>query len=76
MKELLPFLCCPETGQPLQPAAPDLIKRLQEQCKTGMLKNRAGVSPDPFEELLVTLDGSRIYPVRGGIPVLLLSEIL
>jgi uncharacterized protein YbaR (Trm112 family) len=76
VKELLPFLCCPETGQALQPATPDLVKRLQEQCKAGMLKNRAGAAPDPFEDLLVTLDGSRIYPVRDGIPVLLLSEIL
>lgn len=76
MKELLDLLCCPESGQPLQPAPDDLIVRLHASLKAGTLKNRAGNAPDPFEAALVTLDGSRIYPVRDGIPVLLVSEVL
>jgi uncharacterized protein len=76
MKEFLELLCCPETGQSLQPAPQDLIDRLGARRKAGTLTNRAGAVPEPFDAALVTLDGSRIYPVRGGIPVLLVSEIL
>ncbi len=76
MKELLELLCCPETGQSLQPAPEDLIIRLNSQRAAGTLKNRAGALPDPFEGALMTLDGSRIYPIRNGIPVLLIPEIL
>jgi uncharacterized protein YbaR (Trm112 family) len=76
MKDLLDLLCCPESGQALQPAPPDLIKRLNMQRAAGTLRNRAGDMPAPFESALMTLDGSRIYPVRDGIPVLLIPEIL
>jgi uncharacterized protein len=76
MNELLDLLCCPETGQALQLAPQDLIDRLEARRKAGTLQNRAGALPDPFTEALVTLDGSRIYPIRDGIPVLLVSEIL
>jgi uncharacterized protein len=76
MKELLELLCCPESGQALHPAPPDLIARLDAQRSAGTLKNRAGALPEPFEAALITLDGSRIYPVRNGIPVLLVGEIL
>lgn len=73
---LLDLLCCPESGQALQTAPPELTARLQANREAGTLKNRSGVIPEPFEQLLVTLDGSRIYPVRDGIPALLVSEIL
>ena len=76
MKELLDLLCCPETGQALQLAPPDLIERLEAKRHSGTLQNRAGAVPDPFSSALVTMDGSRIYPIRDGIPVLLVSEIL
>ena len=76
MKELLELLCCPESGQSLQRAPDDLITRLNAQREAGTLKNRAGALPEPFEGALMTIDGSRIYPIRSGIPVLLVSEIL
>lgn len=76
MKELLSLLCCPETGQALQEAPADLVARLDAQRKAGSLRNRAGAVPDAFQAALITADGSRIYPIRDGIPVLLTSEIL
>jgi len=76
MNVLLDLLRCPETGQRLSPAEPSLIARLQTSLKAGTLKNRGGAIPEPFESALVTLDGSHIYPVRDGIPVLLIQEIL
>ena len=76
MKAFLEMLCCPESGQALHLAPQDLIERLHARLKAGTLVNRAGVAPAPFEAALVTLDGSRIYPVRDGIPVLLIPEVL
>lgn len=76
MKSLIDLLCCPESGQSLQPAPQDLVERLQASLKAGTLKNRGGAIPEPFEAALVTMDGSRIYPIRDGIPVLLVTEAL
>ena len=76
MITLLEILRCPETGQRLSPADEPLIRRLQAEQKAGTLKNRGGVLAERFETALVTLDGSRIYPVRSCIPVLLVEEAL
>jgi uncharacterized protein len=76
MNVLLDLLRCPETGQRLLPAEPSLIGRLQASAKAGTLRNQGGSIPEPFESALVTLDGSRVYPVRDGIPVLLVGEAL
>jgi uncharacterized protein len=76
VKDLLNLLCCPESGQALHVAPQDLIERLAAQRIAGTLKNRAGAVPQPFDSALITLDGSRIYPVRDGIPALLVTEIL
>jgi uncharacterized protein len=76
MNVLFDLLRCPETGQRLLPAEPSLIARLHASAKAGTLRNQAGVVPEPFESALITLDGSRIYPVRDGIPVLLIGEAL
>ena len=69
-------LRCPETRQRLERAHPDVVARLLSALKAGTLRNRAGAVPEPFEDALVTLDGSRIYPIRGGIPVMLADEAL
>ena len=76
MTELLELLRCPETGLRLSVAPPDLVTRLQAALKAGTLKTRTGNIPEKFESALVTQDGSRIYPVRDGIPVLMISEAL
>lgn len=76
MKTVLDLLCCPESGQSLQPAPQDLVDRLHASLKAGTLKNQGGAVPEPFEAALVTQDGSRIYPIRGGIPSLLVTEAL
>ncbi len=73
--ELLEILVCPETKQPVTPAAPELLERVNERIRAGTLRNRGG---DPVEseltEALVREDGRVLYPVDDGIPVMLVEE--
>lgn len=53
--DLLALLRCPLTLQPLHPASPEMLSRL----------------PVPLDAALVREDGTALYPIRDGIPVLL-----
>ncbi len=58
-ERLLPLLRCPQTQQPLALAPVALLAGLVD---------REGV---PLEAALLRADGAVLYPIRGGIPVLL-----
>lgn len=73
--ELLEILVCPETKTPVRPADPGLLERVNQAIRAGSLRNRAGeVVQDVIEEGLVREDGLFLYPVRDGIPVMLIDE--
>ena len=73
--DLLQMLCCPETKLPLQEADDLLLKELNLKISEKTLKNFSGqVLTTPLEGLLVTVDGSRAYPVVENIPVLLADD--
>lgn len=75
--ELLKILCCPETRQPLRPAPPEALAALNERIRTGGVRTRAGQPvTEPCEAGLLREDGRVLYPVRGGLPILLLAEAL
>ena len=85
--KLLSILCCPETRMSLSEAAAECIALLNNAIsagslknaaiKAGALKNVAGEAiTEPLTEALTTPDGSRVYPVREGIPVLLADEAI
>lgn len=59
---LLEFLCCPMTHQALRPADPAVLA--QASAKASRV----------IEEGLVREDGRVVYPVAGGIPLLLPEE--
>ncbi|MCQ2063838.1 MAG: hypothetical protein MJY99_10950 [Fibrobacter sp.] len=73
--KLLDILCCPETRGSLKLADDALVASLNDAISAGTLKNIAGEKiSEKMDEVLVAEDGSRAYPVREGIPVLLADE--
>jgi uncharacterized protein YbaR (Trm112 family) len=73
--ELLEILVCPETKQTLSVAGTDTLTRVNQAIVEGRLVNQGGDRvKDRIEEGLVREDGRVLYPVRDGIPVMLLDE--
>lgn len=75
--ELLAILRCPETRQPLAVAEAAVIARLNAQLAAGTLRNAAGQGiAANLEAGLLREDGRALYPVRNGVPVLLVDEAI
>jgi uncharacterized protein YbaR (Trm112 family) len=73
--ELLALLVCPATHQDVTLATPDEIAALNESIQQGALLNVAGNAVDqPVESALIRVDRAVAYPIRDGIPVMLVAE--
>jgi uncharacterized protein YbaR (Trm112 family) len=74
-KDLLKILACPETHQPLSEAGADVLDQVNARVAAGDAKNKSGQAvSDKLEAGLVREDGKVVYPIRDGIPVLLIDE--
>ncbi len=75
--ELLKILCCPENHEALALADAPLLDRLNQQIDAGRLRNRAGQPvTEQLDGGLIRADRRFLYPVRQGIPVLLIDEAI
>ena len=73
--DILDILRCPESGQTLRLAPPELIRTLEGRRTAGGVLDRAGNQiGEPFTAGLVREDGLVFYRVREGIPILLIDE--
>lgn len=75
--DLLAILRCPETRQPLVVADADALAFANARIAAGGVRDADGEPvSEPLTEALATVDGRRIYPVREGIPILLVEEVI
>jgi len=73
--ELLALLVCPETHQDVALATPGEIVLLNQAIREGRVRTAAGNPVDqPVEGALIRADRAIAYPIRDGIPVMLVSE--
>lgn len=74
-EELLAILACPETHQPLRLAEAGLVERVNARIAAGEATNVGGTNvSEPIEGGLVREDEKILYPIRHGIPILLIEE--
>ena len=74
-RDLLEMLACPDTRQRLAEAGADVLDRVNARVRAKTAKNVGGKLVEvELEAGLVRHDGKIVYPIRDGIPVLLVDE--
>lgn len=74
-QDLLEILVCPETRQPVEIISPEKLVQINQEIKSGNVKNAGGgVVEGELSGALLRKDRRIAYPVRGGIPIMLVGE--
>lgn len=73
--QLIEILVCPESKQPVATASADVLDRLNAAIAAGSAETLGGDRvAGPVTEGLLRQDGRILYPVRDGIPIMLIDE--
>lgn len=73
--ELVSLLICPATRLPLQLVQGEELQRFNQKIAAGDVTTRGGLPVTAqLSGILVSADKRVAYPIRDGIPVLLISE--
>lgn len=72
--ELLEILVCPESKQSVALAGEELVGRVNRAAESGAATNRGGAPIAPMQGALLREDGALLYPIRDGIPIMLIDE--
>ena len=71
------MLACPATRKPLREVDAADLQALNERIALGGVHNRGGAKvAAPLESGLQPQDERVVYPVQGGIPILLTTEAI
>jgi uncharacterized protein YbaR (Trm112 family) len=75
--DFLRMLVCPSTHQPLREATAAELAAVNAAVAAGTARNRGGVAvAGSLQGGLVPADGSVVYPIKDGIPILLVPEAI
>jgi uncharacterized protein YbaR (Trm112 family) len=73
--KILELLVCPETKQSLSLMDQSALSIWKKKASNGELKCVGGrTAEDDFEQILTREDGRIGYPIRDGIPILLIER--
>ena len=73
--QLLAILCCPENKQVVSLIDQEKLQVLNEQITMGKLQNKSGKTvKEKLEGALLRADQTVAYPIRDGIPIMLIGE--
>ena len=74
-QELLDILVCPESREPVDMADGAVLHRVNAAIEGDGVENRGGEAvTERLASGLLRADGRILYPVREGIPVMLIDE--
>ena len=75
--KLLTLIQCPISGQTLRIAPDELVASLNQKIAAGSVRDQSDqLVKDALDHGLITEDGARLYPVRGGIPTLVADSAI
>ncbi len=75
--EFLSILVCPQTRQALRQATAAELQQVNQQVADGTLQNQGGeVVTESLQEGLIPSSGAVVYPIKDGIPVLLVDQAI
>lgn len=73
--QLLDILVCPDSKQPVAMAGAEVLERLNAAISAGSAVTLGGEAvADTVAEGLLREDGRILYPIRDGIPIMLIDE--